>query len=95
MTMKEKLKKLLSYYKPYKGLFFADMFFAILGAAVTLVIPLIVRYITNEVVYFEHHEVMRTITMLGGLMIFLVVVEYVCNYFIAFYGHMMLSLIHI
>lgn len=87
--MKEKLKKLLSYYKPYKGLFFADMFFAILGAAVTLVIPLIVRYITNEVVYFEHHEVMRTITMLGGLMIFLVVVEYVCNYFIAFYGHMM------
>ena len=87
--MKEKLKKLFSYYKPYKGLFFADMFFAILGAAVTLVIPLIVRYITNEVVYFEQHKVMRTITMLGGLMIFLVVVEYVCNYFIAFYGHMM------
>ncbi len=87
--MKNKLKKLFSYYKPYKGLFFADMFFAILGAAVTLVIPLIVRYITNEVVYFEENEVMRTITMLGGLMIFLVLVEYVCNYFIAFYGHMM------
>ena len=87
--MKNKLKKLFSYYKPYKGLFFADMFFAILGAAVTLVIPLIVRYITNEVVYFERNEVMRTITMLGGLMIFLVLVEYVCNYFIAFYGHMM------
>lgn len=87
--MKNKLKKLFSYYKPYKGLFFADMFFAILGAAVTLVIPLIVRYITNEVVYFKGNEVMRTITMLGGLMIFLVLVEYVCNYFIAFYGHMM------
>ena len=87
--MKDKLKKLFSYYKPYKGLFFADMFFAILGAAVTLVIPLIVRYITNEVVYFEGNEVMKTITMLGGLMIFLVLVEYVCNYFIAFYGHMM------
>lgn len=87
--MKNKLKKLFSYYKPYKGLFLADMFFAILGAAVTLVLPLIVRYITNEVVYFEGNEVMRTITMLGGLMIFLVLVEYVCNYFIAFYGHMM------
>lgn len=87
--MKNKLKKLFSYYKPYKGLFFADMFFAILGAAVTLVLPLIVRYITNEVVYFEGNEVMRTITVLGGLMIFLVLVEYVCNYFIAFYGHMM------
>ena len=87
--MKNKLKKLFSYYKPYKGLFLADMFFAILGAAVTLVIPLIVRYITNEVVYFEKDKVMHTITILGGLMIFLVVVEYVCNYFIAFYGHMM------
>lgn len=87
--MKSKLKKLFSYYKPYKGLFLADMFFAIMGAAVTLVIPLLVRYITNEVVYFEGNEVMRTITMLGGLMIFLVLVEYICNYFIAFYGHMM------
>ena len=32
--MGEKLKKLAAYYKPYKGLFFSDMFFAILGAAV-------------------------------------------------------------
>ncbi len=44
--MNQKLKKLASYYRPYLGLFFADMFFAILGAAITLVIPLIVRYIT-------------------------------------------------
>ena len=49
--MKEILKKLVGYYKPYRGLFFSDLFFAILGAAVTLVIPLIVRYITSTVVY--------------------------------------------
>lgn len=30
--MGEKLKKLAAYYKPYKGLFFSDMFFAILGS---------------------------------------------------------------
>ena len=54
--MKEKLKKLFAYYGPYKGLFYSDMFFAILGAVVTLVIPLIVRYITNEVVYFDKAE---------------------------------------
>ncbi len=54
--MGEKLKKLAAYYKPYKGLFFSDMFFAILGAAVTLILPLIVRYITNEVVYFGRRE---------------------------------------
>ena len=31
-----KWKKLLGYYKPYRGLFIADMFFAFLGAAVSL-----------------------------------------------------------
>ena len=41
--MSKILKKLTAYYKPYKGLFFSDLFFAIIGAAITLVIPLLVR----------------------------------------------------
>lgn len=65
------------------------MFFAILGAVITLVIPLIVRYITNEVVYFNHHKAMQTILVLGAVMIGLVIVEFGCNYFIAYYGHIM------
>ena len=44
--MEHKWKKLFSYYKPYKKMFAADLFFAILAATVTLVVPLIVRYIT-------------------------------------------------
>ena len=87
--MREKLKKLFSYYKPYRVLFYSDMFFAILGAVITLVIPLIVRYITNEVVYFNHHKAMQTILVLGAVMIELVIVEFGCNYFIAYYGHIM------
>ena len=87
--MREKLKKLFSYYKPYRVLFYNDMFFAILGAVITLVIPLIVRYITNEVVYFNHHKAMQTILVLGAVMIGLVIVEFGCNYFIAYYGHIM------
>lgn len=43
---KRRIRQLARYYIPYKGLFFTDMFFAMLGAAITLVIPLIVRYIT-------------------------------------------------
>ena len=80
--MGEKLKKLAAYYKPYKGLFFSDMFFAILGAAVTLILPLIVRYITNEVVYFPAEDVLHTITWIGVLMFGLVILEFGCNYFI-------------
>ena len=87
--MKKNLKKLLSYYKPYKLLFFSDLFFAIIGAVITLVIPLVVRYITNEVVYFEMGKAQETILLLGILLIVLVIVEAGCNYFMVYYGHMM------
>jgi ATP-binding cassette subfamily B protein len=87
--LKEKLKKLISYYKPYKFLFFSDLFFAIIGAAVTLVIPLIVRYITNDVIHFETDKVRDTILLLGGGMIGLVLIEFGCNYYLAYFGHVM------
>lgn len=87
--MKEKLKKLFSYYKPYKGLFYSDMFFAILGAGVTLVIPLIVRYITNEVVYFSMEDARRAVVLLGAVLLVLVVIEFCCNFYIGYFGHIM------
>ena len=87
--MREKLKKLFAYYKPYKGLFYSDMFFATLGAAVTLIIPLIVRYITNEVIYFDAAAAKRAIITLGAAMIGLVALEVFCNFYIAYYGHIM------
>ncbi len=87
--MGEKLKKLASYYRPYLPLFLADMFFAILGAGVTLAIPLIVRYITNHVITLEAGAALHKIAMLGLLMLALVAVEWFCNYFISNYGHVM------
>ena len=36
--MEHKLRRLAGYYKPYKALFFSDMFFAMLGAVITLAI---------------------------------------------------------
>ena len=85
--MRNTLKKLVSYYKPYKGLFFSDLFFAILGAGITLVIPLIVRYITSTVVNQPVREATELIMKLGIFMVALVLVEAFCNYYIAYYGH--------
>ncbi|MGC4017962.1 MAG: ABC transporter ATP-binding protein [Muricomes sp.] len=87
--MRGKLKKLFAYYKPYKGLFYSDMIFAILGAAVMLVIPMIVRYITNEVIYFEASQARRAILMLGAVMLGLVALEMFCNFYIGYFGHIM------
>ena len=87
--MEHKWKKLIAYYKPYKGLFFADTFFAVLGASISLAIPLIVRYITRNVVYLPGEEPFSIILRLGSLMVFMVLIEWYCNYFITYYGHMM------
>lgn len=84
-----KWKKFFSYYKPYKKLFAADMFFACLAAAITLIIPLIIRYITNDVIYRAPDESLHTIFMLSGVMLILILIEFFSNFFITNYGHMM------
>ncbi len=84
-----KWKKFFSYYKPYKGLFAADMFFAFLGAAVTLVIPLIIRFITNDVILRDADEAFSIIVKLGIALIGLILLECYSNYFISYYGHTM------
>ena len=85
----KKLKLLVSYYKPYKGLFFADLFFAFLGAAVTLVIPLLVRYIMNTVGEMPTQEAKAIILKIGVGMLALILVQLGSRYFITYYGHMM------
>ena len=65
------------------------MFFAFLGALTTLVIPLIVRYITGTVVYLPKDEILSKILLLGGVMVILVAVQCFSNYFIGNYGHVM------
>ena len=87
--MKDQLKKLAAYYKPYKFLFFSDLFFAIINAGVALAIPLVVRYITNEVVHYEAEKAFRTIIILGIVMVLMVAVTFGCNLYITYFGHMM------
>lgn len=84
-----KLKLLAGYYKPYKGLFFADLFFAVVGAAVTLIIPLLVRYIMNTVGNMPLEEAEGVILKIGAGMLLLILVQLGSRYFITYYGHMM------
>ena len=83
------LKKMISYYKPYLGVFWADMFFALVASATTLVIPILVRYITTNVIIRPAEEALHSILLLGLLMIGLVAVECYCKFFISNYGHVM------
>ena len=84
-----KWKKLISYYKPYKGVFFADLFFAFLSAGIALLIPIITRYITGTVIYFEKDKAINVIGKMAILLIALIIVAVISNFFVAYCGHMM------
>lgn len=87
--LNNKWKKFFSYYKPYMGLFLADMFFAFLAASVTLVLPIIVRYITGTVIYYEKAKSLDMIFKLTIVMVVLILISTFSNFFITYYGHMM------
>ena len=87
--MLENLKKLVSYYKPYKKVFLADMFFAIMASFIALLIPLVVRYVTAKVIYMPAEQVVKTMIIIAIVVGILILVQCYCNYYIANYGHVM------
>lgn len=87
--MKENFKKMISYYKPYKRVFFADTFFAIIASIVALIIPLVVRYITSTVVHMNPQQAFKQILYIAIAVFVLIIIQIYCNYFISNYGHVM------
>ena len=87
--MSSNLKRMISYYKPYKAVFLKDMFFAMLSALIALTIPLVVRYVTSTVIYMDTDKAWNMILLITVSMTILVLIQAYCNYYIANYGHVM------
>ncbi len=87
--MNQNLKKMIGYYKPYLKIFWADMFFATLSAAVALTIPLVVRYVTSTLIYLPADEIIRQITYIGIGLVVLLAIDCYSRFFIGNYGHVM------
>lgn len=83
-------KKFISYYKPYKKVFFADMFCAAILSLVDIFIPLIISYMI-KVVYVSS-DIGFIITRSLQVCLLLLVLYFIrmlSNYFVAYYGHVM------
>ena len=87
--MKNNMKKMVSYYRPYLHIFLADMFFATLSASVALIIPLVVRYVTGTLVYMEKDRMLTGLWQIGLFLAALLLVDLFSRYFIGNYGHVM------
>ena len=89
IVMKNNMKRMASYYKPYMGTFIADMFFAFLSSMIALIIPIVVRYITSHIIIIKEEGAQEQIIRIGILLILLVGIQFGANYFITNIGHVM------
>jgi ATP-binding cassette, subfamily B, bacterial len=85
--MRFPVKKFFSYYKPYLTLFLSVLACAFIVSAVTLVFPLLVRYITKDVLEGDLSTALGEVYWIGGLMLVLVVIQNIGNYFVDYKGH--------
>ena len=82
------LKFFSRYYKPYIGIVILDLLCACLTTVCELVLPMIVRYITNAAQSGQALLVASVLKM-GAVYLFLRLVDTVANYYMANTGHIM------
>lgn len=82
-------RKFLSYYKPYKILFAANMFASFITAALSLVFPLFVRHITGNILTSGVPDVLPEILRTGALMAAIIIAQTCSGTFNDWMGHVM------
>lgn len=87
--MNSRTRKFLSYYRPYLGPFLSVMVCALIVAGVTLILPLLTRYITKNILEGNAPDAMNRIFQVGALMLLLILIHTACNFFVAYRGHTM------
>ncbi len=82
-------RKLLSYYKSYKKIFLLDLLFSFLSATVVLIIPFIVRHLTDNLISMSSDKAMGIILKSSLFIFVLMIIKFGCDYFVLYYGHLM------
>jgi ATP-binding cassette subfamily B protein len=84
-----KFKKFISYYKPYKSMFFMDMFCALVLSAIDLIFPKLVQYLMDEVYSVRPPNMLQIIFLTGAGLLVLYIIRYFCQHYITSWGHIM------
>ena len=78
------IKKFISYYKPYKKLFYLDLLVASIASGVDLFYPMMTRELVNEAV---PNRDIRTIGVFAITLLIIYLIKAACGYFMNYYGH--------
>ncbi|MBR5305754.1 MAG: ABC transporter ATP-binding protein [Oscillospiraceae bacterium] len=82
-------KKFISYYKPYRVLFWIDMVCALVLSAIDLAFPKILDYLTENIFNRSAQEVISSLKIIAIALLAMYVVKFCCQYFITGWGHIM------
>ncbi|HEY5557750.1 ABC transporter ATP-binding protein [Acetobacterium sp.] len=83
------IKRFIPYYKKYRWILVLDLFCAGLTTICDLVLPLIIRFITDKGINDMAGLTLEIILSLGSLYLVLLIIDAAANYFMADIGHVM------
>ena len=83
------LKRFLPYYRPYWKIMAFDMFCAALTIICEMILPLILRYITNQGLNDLASLTVRLVVGLGLFYFFLRIIDGLASFYMAYTGHVM------
>ncbi len=89
MKTRKLLKSFLPYYGKYKKILFFDLFCAALTTLGELVLPLMLRYLTNQGMEDLSVITVGVVLRIGGLYLLLRVIDSLAAYYMAYTGHVM------
>lgn len=79
------IKKFISYYKPYKTLFFLDLLVATIATLCNLIYPMMTRTLVNETI---PNKEIKVIGIFAVILIILYLIKAGCCYFMQYFGHL-------
>lgn len=88
-SIKELIARIFPYFKPYKSTLFFDLFCAALTTVCEMVLPMIIRKITNTAITDVAQLTVSMVLNLGLLYFILRVIDSFANYYMANTGHVM------
>ena len=82
-------KKFIKYYKPYRWLFYSDMFCALIVSAVDLAFPQLLNYLTKVTFIKSKEQIISSLVYIGIGLLAVYILRYFCQYYITSWGHVM------